>query len=364
MRRVVGIAEGQLRNRRRRRLWCLLVAVGLATTPAPTAAQGVPDDFVIKLERTECYGECPVYSVSIDARGNVTYEGTKFVWVLGRQTDRIQVSRVATLLATAERIGFFDLHDNYNTISNPDGTWTFLTDLPTAFVTVTRGGRSKRVRDYLGAPEALKELEHLIDDTAGTKRWIRLDAQTLQQLVRDGWLPSRRTRTELLRKALQGDEVDMVKALLEIGADPNAASSRGKTPLRTVRSAAAARALLEAGAIPFAKDANDGTPLGWAVYFGPDVVEVLLKAGVPADEPTDSDGRTALLHAACVGDVGIVKVLLEAGANPTLRPDGTSALDCAREAREDRLRRSSGLDSYEDFDGVIALLEQALAKRK
>ena len=241
MRRVVGIAEGQLRNRRRRRLWCLLVAVGLATTPAPTAAQGVPDDFVIKLERTECYGECPVYSVSIDARGNVTYEGTKFVWVLRRQTDRIQVSRVATLLATAERIGFFDLHDNYNTISNPDGTWTFLTDLPTAFVTVTRGGRSKRVRDYLGAPEALKELEHLIDDTAGTKRWIRLDAQTLQQLVRDGWLPSRRTRTELLRKALQGDEVDMVKALLGIGADPNAASSRGKTPLRTVRSAAAAR---------------------------------------------------------------------------------------------------------------------------
>jgi len=184
---LVVIAEGQIRNRSWRLLWCLLVAVGLATTPAPTAAQDVPNDFVIKLERTSCFGECPVYSVSIDAVGNVTYEGTKFVRVEGRQTDRIQVSRVAALLATAERIGFFDLRDQYRTIRNPDGTETIVTDLPTAFVTITGGGQSKRVEDYIGAPQALKQLEQLIDDTAGTKRWIRLDPQTLQQLV-PGWL--------------------------------------------------------------------------------------------------------------------------------------------------------------------------------
>jgi hypothetical protein len=76
---LVVDAVGQIRNRRWRPLWRLLVAVGLATTSAATAAQHVPDDFVIKLERTSCFGECPVYSVNIDARGNVTYEGTKFV---------------------------------------------------------------------------------------------------------------------------------------------------------------------------------------------------------------------------------------------------------------------------------------------
>src|SRR5688572_14545697 len=103
----------------------IAVAVTLATTSSSTMmAQGVPDDFVIKLERTSCFGECPVYSVSIDARGNVAYEGTKFVRVEGRQTDRIQVSRVAALLETAERIGFFDLRDQYRYIRNPDGTET------------------------------------------------------------------------------------------------------------------------------------------------------------------------------------------------------------------------------------------------
>lgn len=116
---------------------------------------------------------------------------------------------------------------------------------------------------------------------------------------------------------------------------------------------------------PFVTDDNGGTPLGWAVYLAPDVAELLLKAGVPVDQPTDSDGRTALLQAACMGYVGHVKLLLNAGANPTLRPDGTSALDCARKGRENtRLQIPSVRDKYEDFDGVIALLEQALAKRK
>jgi Domain of unknown function (DUF6438) len=51
--------------------------------------QAVPDDFVIGLERTSCFGECPVYSVTIDAKGNVTYDGKKLVRVEGHQNDRI-----------------------------------------------------------------------------------------------------------------------------------------------------------------------------------------------------------------------------------------------------------------------------------
>ena len=103
--------------------------------------------------------------------------------------------------------------------------------------------------------------------------------------------------------------------------------------------------------------------------WNPDVTELLLKAGVQVDQLTDSDGRTALWRAACGGDVGVVKLLLDAGVNPTLGPGGMSAVDCAREGRENtRLRRPSVLDGKppfnEDFDGVIALLEQALAKRK
>ena len=133
----------------------------------------VPADTTIKLERTACFGTCPVYSVTIDGTGNVIYEGTSHVRVEGRQTDRIPVSRVAALLETAERIGFFDLQDHYQTIRNPDGSVTIVTDLPTTFVTITKDGRSKRVEDYIGAPDGLKQLERQIDEAAGTRRWVR-----------------------------------------------------------------------------------------------------------------------------------------------------------------------------------------------
>lgn len=154
-----------------------LIAVAIWTSAGDGRGQtsAMPGDLLIKLERTACFGECPVYTVSIDGKGNVTYEGARFVRVEGRQTDRIPLSRVAEILATAERIGFFELRDKYRTIRNPDGTETIVTDLPTTFVRITRDGRSKRIEDYIGAPDGLRELERQIDEAAGTKRWIRRD---------------------------------------------------------------------------------------------------------------------------------------------------------------------------------------------
>jgi hypothetical protein len=151
-----------------------LVLLGVTSlTRSSEATQAIPDDFVITLERTACFGACPVYSVSIDAKGNVTYDGTKFVRIVGRQTDRVAVPRVAALVQAVDRIRFFELEDKYHQM---------ITDLPTTFVTVTRDGRSKRVEDYFGAPESLKELEREIDQTAGTARWINLNSPQLRSV--------------------------------------------------------------------------------------------------------------------------------------------------------------------------------------
>jgi hypothetical protein len=155
----------------------LTVAAVLATGGIQTAA--VPDDVVIKLERTSCFGRCPVYEVTIDAHGTVSYNGRRFVAVEGRQTARIPVARVAALLQAADRIGFFDLRDQYRTVRGPDGSETIVTDLPTTFVTITRGGKTKRIEDYYGAPDALRALEQQIDDAAETKRWVRTEDRAL-----------------------------------------------------------------------------------------------------------------------------------------------------------------------------------------
>ena len=148
-----------------------LVALG-ASLHSQTTPAAIPDDFAITLARTSCFGACPVYSVSVDAKGTVTYEGKKFVRVTGHQSDQIPVSQVAALAATVERIRFFELNDEYRVIRNADGTTSMVTDLPTTLVTVTIGGRTKRIEDYFGAPDSLKQFEAQIDEAARTKRWV------------------------------------------------------------------------------------------------------------------------------------------------------------------------------------------------
>jgi len=349
-----------------RNLWTTVVALanllcayaGLGQSAAP------PPDLVITLERTACYGECPVYKVSIDGNGSVTYDGSQFVRVQGRKTARISPSEVGALFETAERTGFFDLHDQYRIIHNADGTETTVTDQPTTFVSITGNGRSKRVEDYVGAPESLKRLEEQIDEAARTVRWVRIDAQTLQELVRRGWSPTAKERSDLLRIAIRHDDVAVIKGLIGLGADPNGKYfETNTTPLMMVRSAAAARVLLEAGASPSARNDNGYTPLAWATHLASDVTDLLLKAGARVDG-RDNDGRTALWDAACYGNFLVVHLLIRAGADPTV--GDMAPLKCSQKAREDaRVLKPSVLDDKppftRNFDFTIAELQQAIA---
>lgn len=149
-----------------------LVLVITAWTYVAAQAPQVPADTEIRLQRTSCLGSCPIYTVTIDARGLVIYEGDKFVRATGRHTGQIGSAAVAKLLASAERIRFFDLRDAYREIEYPDGTRSTPTDHPTTIITITINGRTKRVEDYFAPPDALIAFEREIDDAAGTRRWI------------------------------------------------------------------------------------------------------------------------------------------------------------------------------------------------
>jgi hypothetical protein len=307
-----------------------LIAV-LLLAPTTAVAQRNPDAFAITLERTTCFGACPAYTVTIDANGTVTYEGKRFVRVEGGQSSSIDQSAVAALLETINRIGFFQLRDEYRYLRAGNGRSTTVTDLPTAFVSVTLGNRSKRVEDYLGAPEGLKQLERLIDETAGTQRWVRIDVATLDDMERSGGVPSASGRLARLRGALRADDVDVVKKLIDLGVDVNDTSDpSGAPPIMSARSGAAARALIAAGANPFISARSGATSLGQAAFRAPEVTEALLEAGVAPDQPIDDGGATALWRAACYGNVGVVRALLAAGANAGVRPGGVSAVACVQ----------------------------------
>lgn len=345
------------------RLWFAL-AIGLATAPALAQEPELPPDALIRLQRTSCFGPCPVYTITIDARGTVTYEGERFVRVVGRRTAQIDRAVVAELLSRVERIRFFEMRDAYRVIENPDGTVGTATDLPTKFVSVTVHGRTKKVEDYLAAPDALADFEREIDAAAGTKRWVFLDDDALEELTRSGWVASGEDGAALLKQAIERDEVPIAQRLIDLGADLDGPPGNRLPPLMAARSSAMVNLLVRAGANPNERPVGRvaaRTPLMATSYKDAAVAEALLKAGAHLEDV--DDGRTALWYAACAGNWRVVTVLLRAGANPR-GSTSVPAAECTQQARRSEVGRprtvlDRGRRTVEDFDRVLALLESA-----
>ena len=129
-----------------------------------------------------------------------------------------------------------------------------------------------------------------------------------------------------LHRAAQFDRVELVRALLDAGANVNYAGKWGSTPLMCAKSAVVARMLLEAGAEPNAATIPNGhgiraggTALMEAAQRGDtESVALLLKYGADM-ERRNVEGHTALILAARNGPNATTRLLIDAGANVGLR---------------------------------------------
>ena len=107
-------------------------------------------ELIISLQRTACFGTCPVYKIEIFSDGSGIYTGTRFVENIGITEFTLSETQINIILTQAESINFTNMQKEY---SEP------ISDLPTTFIQI----KDKRIRDYVGAPKTLKNLENLID---------------------------------------------------------------------------------------------------------------------------------------------------------------------------------------------------------
>jgi hypothetical protein len=106
------------------------------------------------MEKTPCYGACPVYTIKIDQRGNGLFEGVENTEPIGLYSFRLSKKQVQKLNESFLKAGFFEMEDSYH---------EHVTDLPTIYLTYHSDGRTKKIMDYYGAPRELKELEDQIE---------------------------------------------------------------------------------------------------------------------------------------------------------------------------------------------------------
>jgi len=131
------------------------------------------------------------------------------------------------------------------------------------------------------------------------------------------------------------DNAEVVRGVLDAGADVAAADPDGRTALMLAAFngyTETVRLLLERGASVDDRDGLGRTPLMFG-STGPfnDTVELLLESGADPNLAEESEGFTSLMFAAGEGQMEVVRTLLRKGANPrAVDHDGDTAADHAR----------------------------------
>lgn len=131
----------------------LILISALSATAQRVSAQDKDQITEVTLERTACYGTCPMYKVTLKSDGTIIYEGQRFVETLGTYTGTAYgFERLAQLILAAN---YFNLKDEY---TRP------ITDMPSAITSVVRGGKRKVISNYADTgPVELWGIEMAID---------------------------------------------------------------------------------------------------------------------------------------------------------------------------------------------------------
>jgi ankyrin repeat protein len=129
--------------------------------------------------------------------------------------------------------------------------------------------------------------------------------------------------TPLIKGAAYG-RIEVVKLLLEKGADVNKHNEGGETPLHYAARHGHVKVmeiLLDHGADPTKKGTGCGTPMQWAGSRGQiRAIKMLMRYGVSINQP--GSGDTTALHEAAEHDhPDAVRFLLENGANVNARTE-------------------------------------------
>lgn len=118
---------------------------------------------VIGLQKTSCYGACPVFSLDIFSNCKVILKAEKFM-DLGEGTfsSKVSKSQLGELKAQFEKANYFSLNDRYHAKA---------TDLPTTYFYFANENESKRIEVYGDWPEKLEEVDQRLNKLISQLSW-------------------------------------------------------------------------------------------------------------------------------------------------------------------------------------------------
>lgn len=108
---------------------------------------------IFTLATTACYGTCPVFEISIFDNDSLVYNGQNHVKVTGQISKKLPKGTVEKLQKQFKEANFFEFKNIYE---------MNISDLPTTYISFTDNDQTKKIKDYAGSPNTLKQLESLL----------------------------------------------------------------------------------------------------------------------------------------------------------------------------------------------------------
>jgi hypothetical protein len=274
---------------------CVLVFVSLSLSgtsalaqvhQTPASVEIRPDsEIAISLTRSDCYGSCPAYNVTVTPRG-IEFDGRLFVVAAGKHRAAASPTSVRNLAERFVKAGFYSLDDS----------WDGAVDAPAVELFLSIDGRQKhtfdRSGDNVGRPKIVEDLEKAVDEFAATERWISGAPGLVDALRSEGFSFTGLTAQEVLKVAASRGKTETVRELLAEG-----------VPIVPLPS-------------PIEPLTDPSLLRGWldAAGYYPSVLQLLIAAGASRADQPDKD--IALWRAAASCSAPSIGTLLGYGANP------------------------------------------------
>ncbi len=131
------------------------------------------------MDRSACLGHCPVYSVEVDSKGRLVFDGIQDTKTHGKAESELSAEDELALVTEINNAKFFELKDSYS--RSDENCPLIATDHSTVKLFVRVDGRQKTIEHNLGCsypmqpdiplrvfPAELYNLENRIDQILRT----------------------------------------------------------------------------------------------------------------------------------------------------------------------------------------------------
>ena len=144
----------------------MILVSGMTTiycgSPGKRLITGTPE-VTIQLEKTGCFGTCPVYIMSIYSDRSVLFEGKANTLIEGTQRDTLSHEKYDQIVSMFENEKFADLDTAYIEA---------IVDAPFTYLSFRQKGNLKKVAVRGYAPDSFKKLVDRMEGIAQDARWL------------------------------------------------------------------------------------------------------------------------------------------------------------------------------------------------